>query len=129
MKRDRRSTQQGASSAFVEMCMNPYLYSAISEVIEKDLAILPHLKGCGYLKEAVALALQDPLQPIMPILQEIAAAHNRSCTSIERAIRYAISKTYAKNHLNQHFSDAQGKPSNSEVIRLATEAVSQKCHV
>lgn len=127
MKRDRRSTQPCASSAFVEMYMNPYLYSTISEVIEREFSILPHLKGCGYLKEAVLLVLQDPIQPIMPILQNIAATHNCSCPSIERAIRYAIDKTYVQNHLNQHFSSTQGKPSNSELIYLAADTVKKRC--
>ena len=95
----------------------------ITKVITQDLGISMHLKGGHYIKEAVALALQDSSIFVMEMYQIIAEKHNKSAASIEHTIRYAIEITYDNNKLNHSFPHSFGRPSNSEVIWTIVENV------
>lgn len=95
----------------------------IAIITAQDYGIPSYLKGYHYLKEAVALVLQNLTISAMQIYQTIAKNYNIKPTSIERPIRYAIEIAYDKDKLNHRFSNSFGRPSNSEVIWTIAESV------
>lgn len=107
------------------------------EVVVTDfihaIGVPAHIKGYGYLREAIKLSVEDPemLNFITKILYPSIAKKNRTTPSrVERAIRHAIDVAWSRGKietLHGIFGDTinlgKGKPTNSEFIALIADNI------
>lgn len=93
----------------------------------RSMGIQANLKGYRYLRSAILCAAQQPelLDSITLIYIRVAKMYNTENINVERAIRYAISNAYRLNPeaINKFFSQSAGKPTNSQVIALASDNI------
>ena len=78
----------------------------IADLVENHFGIEKHLKGCTYLKEAIEIAVQNPIVSMMKLYELVGLRHG--CN---------------KNKMNHYFPEVYGRPSNSMAIRQAAEFV------
>ena len=100
------------------------------------LGIPAHIKGYGYLREAVHMVLNDRtiLSRITKELYPgIARRFDTSASKVERAMRHAIEVAWTRSRLdtvNQMYGckifDAMDKPTNGEFISCVSEKIGQK---
>ena len=95
----------------------------IADLVENHFGIEKHLKGCTYLKEAIEIAVQNPIVSMMKLYELVGLRHGCNAESVEHLIRYAIESAYTKNKMNHYFPEVYGRPSNSMAIRQAAEFV------
>lgn len=95
----------------------------IADLVENHFGIEKHLKGCTYLKEAIEIAVQNPIVSMMKLYELFGLRHGCNAESVEHLIRYAIESAYTKNKMNHYFPEVYGRPSNSMAIRQAAEFV------
>jgi two-component system, response regulator, stage 0 sporulation protein A len=97
----------------------------------KEIGIPPHLKGYGYLKEAVSLVLEEPemLNKITKSLYPgVAKKFHTTPARVERSIRNAVENAWTHNEIQQlskifGYSEEhlESKPSNSQFIAMVAE--------
>lgn len=102
-------------------------------VIFNELGIPHHLKGSEYIKSAVKIAIYKPDSLnhfIKEVYLPIAKWNNDSISKVERAIRYAIKKSWERGNssvINKIFgytvSSEKGKPSASEFVAYMRDFV------
>ncbi len=85
----------------------------IADLVENHFGIEKHLKGCTYLKEAIEIAVQNPIVSMMKLYELVGLRHGCNAESVEHLIRYAIESAYTKNKMNHYFPEVYGRPSNS----------------
>ena len=97
------------------------------------LGIPAHLKGYGYLREAVEQALRESRS--VPVLSThlyplVASQHHTTVGSVERSIRTAIDTAWrrgslcaAANLFCRRVNPDYDKPTNSEIIALLAEKI------
>lgn len=95
----------------------------IADLVENHFGIEKHLKGCTYLKEAIEIAVQNPIVSMMKLYELVGLRHGCNAESVEHLIRYAIESAYTKNKMNHYFPEVYGRPSNSMAIRQVAEFV------
>lgn len=107
----------------------------ISEVLH-ELGIPVHIKGYIYLKEAIAMVIND--MSMLPsitkvIYPSIAKRHNTTAPRVERAIRHAIEVSSTKNKTDMSkrmfmstYSNNKEKPTNGEFIALVADSLRLK---
>lgn len=96
-----------------------------------SIGIPPHIKGYGYLREGIKMAVQDPqiinnvTKGLYPVIGE---RYNTSASKVERAIRHAIEVAWNRGRVdavNAIFGArvyiGNEKPTNSEFIALVAD--------
>lgn len=111
-----------------------------SHDLEKDvtdmihnIGVPAHIKGYQYLRDAIVMAVKDPLMisSITKILYPTIAKNFQTTPSrVERAIRHAIEVAWSRGKmetLEQIFgytiNTGKGKPTNSEFIALISDKI------
>ena len=64
----------------------------IADLVENHFGIEKHLKGCTYLKEAIEIAVQNPIVSMMKLYELVGLRHGCNAESVEHLIRYAIER-------------------------------------
>ena len=98
-----------------------------------ELGIPAHIKGYGYVREAIMLCVKDPnkVNLITKVLyKEVAKTFQTTPSRVERAMRHAIEVAWDRGNLDtlQQFfgytvSGVKGKSTNSEFIALLTDRI------
>ena len=98
-----------------------------------DIGVPAHIKGYQYLREAIVMAVKDPLMisSITKILYPTIAKNFQTTPSrVERAIRHAIEVAWSRgkmetlDHLFGYtINTGKGKPTNSEFIALIADTI------
>ena len=101
-----------------------------------DIGVPAHIKGYQYLREAIVMAVKDPLMisSITKILYPtIAKSFQTTPSRVERAIRHAIEVAWSRgkmetlDHLFGYtINIGKGKPTNSEFIALISDKIRLK---
>ena len=96
-----------------------------------DVGVPANLLGCAYLRTALTLILQEPAlgrSITRSLYPRIAEKHQTSVQAVERAIRHAITQTFARSGgtgyrtaLGRLSSSVGDKPTNSEFLAQAAE--------
>ena len=81
----------------------------IADLVENHFGIEKHLKGCTYLKEAIEIAVQNPIVSMMKLYELVGLRHGCNAESVEHLIRYAIESAYTKNKMNHYFPEVYGR--------------------
>lgn len=110
-----------------------------NEMIERmlrRLGVPVHLKGYGYLVEAILRVYEDPTYTnsiTKRLYPDIAQKNNTTQSRVERAIRHAIEVSMVRadiEYMDQIFSCSysteKGKPTNSEYIACLSRELSFK---
>lgn len=97
----------------------------------KDIGVPAHIKGYGYLREAITMVYYDIeiLGSITKVLYpEIAKKFNTTASRVERAIRHAIEVAWNRgnyevisNMFGYTVTQVKSKPSNSEFIAMIAD--------
>ena len=110
----------------------PDLTRKVTEMI-RTLGVPAHIKGYGYLRESIILAVNDP-ELINGITKElypqVAKTFHTTPSRVERAIRHAIEVAWDRGDIEvlQNFfgytvSLSKGKPTNGEFIALVADEI------
>lgn len=96
-----------------------------------EIGVPRNLLGCAYLRTGLTLLLQEPALGrtiTRSLYPRIAEKHGTSASSVERAIRHAISQTFARcgsegyrAALGRLASSVGDRPTNSEFLAQAAE--------
>lgn len=96
-----------------------------------EVGVPRNLLGCAYLRTALSLLLQEPglgRTISRQLYPRIAQAHGTTAPGVERAIRHAISQTFAhtggagyRAALGRLASSVGDKPTNSEFLAQTAE--------
>ena len=99
-----------------------------------DIGVPAHIKGYQYLREAIALAVEDieVINAVTKVLDPaVAKKFGTTASRVERAIRHAIEVAWDRGDLEtlqKYFgytvSNAKGKPTNSECIAMIADRIS-----
>ena len=55
----------------------------IADLVENHFGIEKHLKGCTYLKEAIEIAVQNPIVSMMKLYELVGLRHGCNAESVE----------------------------------------------
>lgn len=98
-----------------------------------EIGIPAHIKGYQYLRDAIALSVEDQemMGSVTKILYPAIAKRNQTTASrVERAIRHAIEVAWGRGKMETidevfgyTVSTAKGKPTNSEFIALIADKI------
>lgn len=101
-----------------------------------EVGIPPHIKGYQYMREAIDMVIKDMglLSGVTKALYPgIAQRFNTTPSRVERAIRHAIEVAWGKGSpdairglFGYESYDSKGKPTNSEFIAMAADAIRLK---
>jgi len=107
----------------------------VTEIIHQ-IGVPAHIKGYGYLRQSILLAIDDPemINHITKLLYPTVAKLNATTSSrVERAIRHAIEVAWDRGDvdiLNSYFGytihNSRGKPTNSEFIAMIADKLRMK---
>ncbi|MCI8742302.1 MAG: sporulation transcription factor Spo0A [Lachnospiraceae bacterium] len=96
-----------------------------------EIGIPAHIKGYQYLRDAIAISVQEDelMVSVTKVLYPaIAKKHNTTSSRVERAIRHAIEVAWTRGRLDTihdifgyTINNGKGKPTNSEFIALLTD--------
>lgn len=99
-----------------------------------DIGVPAHIKGYQYLREAIALVVNDmdTINAVTKVLYPaVAKRFGTTASRVERAIRHAIEVAWDRGDLEilqKYFgytvSNAKGKPTNSEFIAMIADRIS-----
>ncbi len=130
----KASDMEYALGAAAESPLNDSAERSITEIMS-GLGISAKVKGFRYLRCAVMLALHDNtvLDSVTKRLYPaVAKSHSTTATSVERAIRHAISSAWSRADGDTAFVESRLKwrvnyknsyPTNSELIALITDSL------
>ena len=115
-----------------EEYMKEHLETDITKMLH-ELGIPAHIKGYQYLRDAIALSVEDQemMGSVTKILYPAIAKRNQTTASrVERAIRHAIEVAWGRGKMETidevfgyTVSTAKGKPTNSEFIALIADKI------
>ena len=113
-----------------------YIVSSLESEITKllhDIGVPAHIKGYGYLRDAITLAANDEsmINRITKVLYPTIAKMNETTPSrVERAIRHAIEVAWNRGNMDiidelfgYTINSGKGKPTNSEFIALISDKI------
>ncbi len=96
-----------------------------------EIGVPGNLLGCAYLRTALSLLLAEPSLGraiTRSLYPRVADAHQTSASSVERAIRHAITQTFARfgtegyrSALGRLASSVGDRPTNSEFLAQTAE--------
>ena len=99
-----------------------------------EIGVPAHIKGYQYLREAIALVVEDmdTINAVTKVLYPaVAKKFGTTASRVERAIRHAIEVAWDRGDLEtlqKYFgytvSNAKGKPTNSEFIAMISDRIS-----
>ena len=99
-----------------------------------EIGVPAHIKGYQYLREAIALVVNDmdTINAVTKVLYPtVARKFGTTASRVERAIRHAIEVAWDRGDLEtlqKYFgytvSNAKGKPTNSEFIAMISDRIS-----
>lgn len=105
----------------------------VTEVMIQDLGIPAHLKGYGYTRDAIVMAIydQETVSSVTKLLYpEVAKLHKTTDQKVERAIRNAIEVSWQRanpDSAKKLFGYNDGtRPSNSMYISAVADAIYMK---
>lgn len=111
------------------------LESKIASILQ-EIGIPAHIMGYRYLKDAIALSVEDSecINAITKIVYpEVASKNNTTASRVERAIRHAIEVAWSRGNtevLDRFFgytiNPSAGRPTNSEFIALIADGIRMK---
>lgn len=155
----RSACTHGASLYLVKPLSPEILYCRITDLISQEpiqtererlaelrisnvflaAGIPPHIKGYGFLRSGVKLAIKDPAilgnitKKLYPM---IAKEYSTSPSKVERAIRHAIEVAWNRGRIEAlnsifgvSFYQSGDKPTNSEFIALVADRLIQEIHL
>ncbi len=109
---------------------NVDLQVTISEIMHQ-IGVPAHIKGYQYLREAIALSIndRDMMSSVTKVLYPtVAKTYQTTSSRVERAIRHAIEVAWDRGDvdvLNSYFGytiqNNRGKPTNSEFIAMISD--------
>ncbi|MBQ9886936.1 MAG: sporulation transcription factor Spo0A [Lachnospiraceae bacterium] len=115
---------------------NDYMLSTLQSEVTKllhDIGVPAHIKGYGYLRDAVILAVNNEsmVDSITKTLYPAIAKMNESTASrVERSIRHAIEVAWNRGNMDiidemfgYTINSGKGKPTNSEFIALVSDKI------
>ena len=125
----------GVSREYFSRVNEGNLESIITEIIH-DIGVPAHIKGYGYLREAIGLCIRDDefINSITKLLYPT-VAKNFSTTSsrVERAIRHAIEVAWSRGKeevltdiFGYTIDTNKGKPTNGEFIAMISDSIKLK---
>ena len=98
-----------------------------------EIGVPAHIKGYGYLRDAIILAVSDMemLNSITKLLYPtIAKMHQTTPSRVERAIRHAIEVAWNRGKMDTidslfgyTINTGKGKPTNSEFVALIADKI------
>lgn len=101
-----------------------------------EIGVPAHIKGYQYLREAIIMAVEDPvmISSITKILYPTIAKRFQTTPSrVERAIRHAIEVAWSRGRMETldalfgyTINTGKGKPTNSEFIALISDKIRLK---
>lgn len=101
-----------------------------------EIGVPAHIKGYQYLREAIIMAVEDPvmISSITKILYPtIAKKFQTTASRVERAIRHAIEVAWSRGRMETldalfgyTINTGKGKPTNSEFIALISDRIRLK---
>lgn len=108
----------------------------LEEMITREMSrigVPPHYKGYRYLKDAIAMVVEDA-ELLMAVTKKlyprVAARYNTTGNKVERAIRHAIETAWSRGNievLNKEFGYSvdmrKGKPTNSSFIATLADKI------
>ncbi|MCI8576839.1 MAG: sporulation transcription factor Spo0A [Lachnospiraceae bacterium] len=110
--------------------MEQNLESDVTSILH-EIGIPAHIKGYQYLRDAIAISVQEDelMVSVTKVLYPaIAKKHNTTSSRVERAIRHAIEVAWTRGRLDTihdifgyTINNGKGKPTNSEFIALLTD--------
>ena len=113
-----------------------YMLSNLQSEVTKllhDIGVPAHIKGYGYLRDAVILAVNNEsmVDSITKTLYPAIAKMNESTASrVERSIRHAIEVAWNRGNMDiidemfgYTINSGKGKPTNSEFIALVSDKI------
>lgn len=127
---ENNNTQLTAFSAAEEVRISNVFLSA---------GIPPHIKGYGFLRTGVQLAMHNPAilgnitKQLYPLIAE---NYNTSASKVERGIRHAIEVAWNRGRIENlnsifgvSFYSSGDKPTNGEFIALIADRLIQEMHL
>lgn len=115
-----------------EEYMKEHLIEDITKMLH-ELGIPAHIKGYQYLRDAIAMSVEDQemMSSVTKILYPAIAKRNQTTASrVERAIRHAIEVAWGRGKMETidevfgyTISTGKGKPTNSEFIALISDKI------
>ena len=115
-----------------EEYIREHLETDITKMLH-ELGIPAHIKGYQYLRDAIALSVEDQemISSVTKILYPAIAKKNQTTSSrVERAIRHAIEVAWGRGKMETidevfgyTVSTSKGKPTNSEFIALIADKI------
>ena len=115
-----------------EEYMKEHLETDITKMLH-ELGIPAHIKGYQYLRDAIAMSVEDQemMSSVTKILYPAIAKRNQTTASrVERAIRHAIEVAWGRGKMETidevfgyTISTGKGKPTNSEFIALISDKI------
>lgn len=115
-----------------EEYMKEHLETDITKMLH-ELGIPAHIKGDQYLRDAIAMSVEDQemMSSVTKILYPAIAKRNQTTASrVERAIRHAIEVAWGRGKMETidevfgyTISTGKGKPTNSEFIALISDKI------
>ncbi len=115
-----------------EEYMKAHLEDDITKLLH-ELGIPAHIKGYQYLRDAIAMSVEDQemMSSVTKILYPSIAKRNQTTASrVERAIRHAIEVAWGRGKMETidevfgyTISTGKGKPTNSEFIALISDKI------
>ena len=110
----------------------PSLEAMVTDIIH-EIGVPAHIKGYGYLRDAIILAVSDMemLNSITKLLYPtIAKMHQTTPSRVERAIRHAIEVAWNRGKMDTidslfgyTINTGKGKPTNSEFVALIADKI------
>lgn len=110
--------------------MEKNLENDVTDILH-EIGIPAHIKGYQYLRDAIAISVQEDelMVSVTKVLYPaIAKKHNTTSSRVERAIRHAIEVAWTRGRLDTihaifgyTINNGKGKPTNSEFIALLTD--------
>ena len=93
-----------------------------------ELGIKPNLKGFSYICDSVEMITDDtvPKHKMMYLYEVVAKKNNTTSTSVERAIRHAITKVDLGNWNERYTYSTCSKLSNSEFLYTLALRIKQE---
>lgn len=131
-EREKRSERREAKAELREK-VKPRVVSPEEKIsnIFISIGIPPHIKGYGYLREGICMAVEDPgiINNVTKVLYpKVAEKFQTSPSKVERAIRHAIEVAWNRGRteaINSVFGArvylGSEKPTNSEFIALVAD--------
>jgi two-component system response regulator (stage 0 sporulation protein A) len=108
------------------------LETDVTDIIH-EIGVPAHIKGYQYLRDAIAMSVEDQemMSSVTKILYPAIAKRNQTTASrVERAIRHAIEVAWGRGKMETidevfgyTISTGKGKPTNSEFIALISDKI------